>query len=67
MHVLVRQGIEKPVTVCINSILIAIEDFRKLVDEKFKVEPERQRLFFRGREVYMYLLMKYMLEYMLSI
>lgn len=51
MHVLVRQGIDKALTIYIDSILITVEEFRKLIDEKFKVAPERQRLLFRGREL----------------
>lgn len=51
MYVKVRTMDGSQTAVITISKLTSINDFRNMVDEKMKVPPERQRLFYRGKQM----------------
>lgn len=51
MHVRVRMFGKPDAIVVVESKLTKIEQLRKLIKDKFKVEPKLQRLFYGGKLV----------------
>lgn len=51
MYVKVRSMDGTQTAVLNISKITAVEEFRLLVQDKFNVPPERQRLFYRGKQV----------------
>merc|ERR1712106_612761 len=51
MYVKVRSMDGSQTAVLTISKLTSVSDFRRMVEEKLKVAPERQRLFYRGKQM----------------
>lgn len=51
MYVKVRTMDGSQTAVVTISKLTSVEDFRSMVEEKLKVAADRQRLFYRGKQV----------------